>query len=114
MRRRKRLRIWVTVGALGLALTVVILVNSVCSCDRTVYQEIDLAAVPAQAMEKARSLAPGLNFHRAWKFAPESVVSRKEFTGYLLRGGGHWYNSRDIEVNHWDVKLAPEHLEPIK
>jgi hypothetical protein len=111
--RGKTLRIGITVAALGLALVVVVLVNSVCSCLPTVYEEVDLAAVPAQVLEKARGSAPGLIFHRAWKFAPGGRFD-EGISGYLLRSGVHWYNSRDIRVTQWNVDLAPEHLEPIE
>jgi hypothetical protein len=112
MRRRKRLRAAITVAVLSVALVVIILVNSVCSCLPDRYEEVDLAAVPAQVMEKARDLAPGLTFQRAWKFAPGGRFETEGISGYVLRSRVSWYGSRDITVRFGYG--CPEWLEPIK
>jgi hypothetical protein len=113
MKRRKRLRAAITVAVLSLALVVIVFVNSVCSCLPDEYEEVDLAAVPAQVMEKARGLAPGLIFHRAWKFAPGGRFETQGISGYLLRSRVSWYESRDITVRFGYIG-GPEWLEPIE
>jgi hypothetical protein len=115
MWRSKKLRAGITVAVLGLGLVGIVLTSSVCSCLPDVYEEMDLAAVPAHVMEKAHSLAPGLIFQRAWKFAPGGRFETDvELTGYILRGRVNWYQSRDIEVRLGDFRPGPEYLEPIK
>jgi hypothetical protein len=115
MRRGERLKTWITVTILGLAMVVVILVTSACSCLPTVYQEVDLADVPAQVLENARRSAPNLIFHRAWKFAPGGRFKTEGgVTGYLLRSRVHWYESRDIKVYESVHDADPEDLQPIE
>jgi hypothetical protein len=65
---RKPLIAWTAVAIFGLVVVAVVLVSSACSCLPTVYEEVDLPAVPAQVLDKARASAPGLVFHRAWSF----------------------------------------------
>jgi hypothetical protein len=100
------------VSILGLALVVVILVNSACSCLPTVYEEVALSAVPAHVLERARVMAPWLTFHRAWKFAPGGRFEIEGISGYLLRSQISWYESRDIEVSGMGQMPDPEFLEP--
>ncbi len=113
MRRRKRLGIGISIVVLGLALVVVVLVNSACSCLPIVYEEVDLGDLPAQVLEKARGSAPGLVFHRAWKFADDGRFD-EGISGYLLRSRGHWFQSRDIKVHMSSLDTAPEYLRPIE
>jgi hypothetical protein len=103
-----------TVAVLGLVLVVVILVNSACSCLPDVYEEVALAAVPAHVLERARSMAPGVTFHRAWKFAPGGRFQTEGISGYLLRSRISWHESRDIEVSGMGQMPDPEFLEPIR
>ncbi len=114
MRSGKTVGIGITVAALGLVLVVGILVSTACSCLPTVYQEVELAAVPDRILECARSSAPGIVFVRAWRFAPGGRFETEGTGGYLLRGWPHWYESRDIEVFLSGLDQDPEHLEPIK
>lgn len=114
MRRLKLFRTWIAVAALSFALVVVIVLNSACSCLPTVYEEVDLAAVPARVLEKARSSAPGRVLHRAWKFAPGGRFETEGIMGYLLRRRVHWYESRDIEVYLSDPDPGPDGLRPVE
>jgi hypothetical protein len=114
MRGGKTLRIGIIIAALGLVLVVGILVSSACSCLPTVYEEIELAAVPDRVLEMARSSAPGTTFERAWKFASGGRFETEGMEGYLLRSRPHWYESRDIKVYSSRIARDPEYLEPIR
>lgn len=114
MRRGKTLTIGLTAAVLGLVLVLGILVSTACSCLPTIYQEVELAAVPDRVLENARNLAPGIVFARAWRFSPGGRFETEGIEGYLLRGWPHWYESRDVEVFLSGLDRDPEHLEPIK
>jgi hypothetical protein len=112
MRRRRKWLTGISVAFFALALVVVILVSTACSCLPTVYEEVEPASVPSQVMETAQLKAPGLTFHRAWRFAPDGRFDSYGTSGYLLRSQVNWYSSRDVEVQaHFPPD--PLVLEPI-
>ena len=119
MRPGKILAKGLAVGIQVFALAVLVQANSACSCEPPAYREVDLAAVPPRVLEKAHSLAPGLEFERAWKYTYDSTFDDPEFQkvkiiGYVLRVRVHWYETRDVDVDLWSLESRPEDLQPVE
>ena len=98
MRLGNRPRIWLIAWVLGLAVTIVILANSVNDRLPAGCEEVELASLPPQVLEDARRAAPGLRFQRAWKFSPGGQLDTAGIMGYVLRSRVNWHESRDIAV----------------
>jgi hypothetical protein len=115
MRRGHRLGALLTATVLSLIIGGVVLVNMACSCaEPYLYEEIELADVPVEVMDKARRSGPGLSFGRAWRInlrdGPDIGVTQ----GYRLSGRVNWYESHDIHVWMSDLEPHPVYLEPIE